>query len=80
MSQLAPSPFFRRHAHEWLDQVFQCRAAEVGGVIRRQVVDVEREVGRAEFEAEVKRRGFRLLRTRAYYIVICDNGPIDLLI
>ncbi|MCC7320712.1 MAG: N-(5'-phosphoribosyl)anthranilate isomerase [Rubellimicrobium sp.] len=80
MSDLAPSPAtFSRHAHDWLDNVFHCRATQTGGVIRRQVMDVEREVGRKMFEDEVQRRGFRLLRTRHHYLIVCDQGPIDLL-
>lgn len=81
MTQLAPQPRpnrFSRHANEWLENVFHCRATETGGVIRRQVMDVEREVGRRAFEDEVRRRGFRLLRTRHHYIIVCDDGPIDL--
>lgn len=61
---------------EWLDQVFKSRAAETGGVIRRQVADVEREVGSAALVHEVRRRNFRLIRTRAHYVIVCDPGPI----
>lgn len=64
---------------DWLSQVFQCRAVGIGGVIRRQVVDVEREVGIGPFVAEVKRRGFRLIRTQHYFIVVCSNGPIEVI-
>ena len=82
MMQIAPPPnrFYHRHAHDWLEQIFACRAAETGGVIRRQVLDVDREVGRAAFEAEVRRRGFRLLRTRNHYIIVCEAGPIDMIV
>lgn len=62
---------------EWLASVFDCRAVEVGGIIRRQIVDVEREVGRAVFEAEVRRRGFRLVRTQHHYLIVCNQGRID---
>lgn len=78
MEQTVPPSFFHRHANDWLAQTFDCRAAEIGGIIRRQARDVEREVGRDAFVAEVKRRGFRLIRTRSYYIVVCESGPIDL--
>ena len=69
----------RRDSQEWLMQVFQCRAAKIGGVIRRQIIDVEREVGADAFVAEVRRRGFRLIRTSHYYVIICDDGPIQLI-
>ena len=61
---------------EWLDQVFKSRAAETGGVIRRQIADVEREIGSAALVLEVRRRNFRLIRTRAHYVIVCDPGPI----
>jgi len=64
---------------DWLDKVFRCRAAETGGVIRRQVRDVENEVGVAALVAEVRRRNFRLIRTRVHFVIVCDSGPIDIL-
>jgi hypothetical protein len=75
MAYLASSPF--RRSYDWLDQVFINRAAESGGIIKRQIIDVDREVGRAAFEAEVKRRGFSLIRTRTHYVIVCDKGPIE---
>ncbi|WP_341365500.1 N-(5'-phosphoribosyl)anthranilate isomerase [Yoonia sp. BS5-3] len=69
----------KRDRNDWLSQVFHCRAAQIGGVIRRQIVDVEREVGVPRFIAEVNRRGFRLIRTEHYFVVVCNNGPIELL-
>lgn len=68
-----------RNPQLWLEQMFAVRATEMGGVIRRQVVDVEREVGFRALEAEVRRRGFRLIRSRNYYIVVCDGAPLDLI-
>lgn len=80
MRQLAQTPRpISRHPDHWLDSVFHCRATTTGGVIRRQVMDVEREVGHHAFAAEVRRRGFRLLRTRHHYLIVCDPGPIELL-
>lgn len=72
-------PRDRPHGREWLATVFHCRATETGGIIRRQIVDVEREVGCLAFEAEVQERGFRLIRTRHHYVIVCDPGPINIL-
>jgi hypothetical protein len=80
MTELAPIPRpFSRQANDWLDRVFHCRATTTGGVIRRQVMDVEREVGRRAFEDEVRKRNFRLLRTRHHFIIVCDTGPINII-
>lgn len=82
MQRLAPAPpgRDRPRKQDWLEQVFQCRAAETGGVIRRQAIDVEREVGETVFVAAVMRRGFRLIRTRHHFVVVCDRGPIEIIV
>lgn len=67
----------RARGQDWLDQVFKSRAVETGGVIRRQIADVEREVGRAALISEVRRRNFRLIRTRAHFVIVCDPGPVQ---
>ena len=45
MSMMPPPP--RPLGQDWLDQIFRARAAQTGGVLRRKVADVDREVGRA---------------------------------
>lgn len=62
----------------WLAAVFAARAARQGGVVRRSVRDVEREVGRDAFEAEVRRRGFHLVECGGQFIVICNSGRLTL--
>ncbi|WP_106744530.1 N-(5'-phosphoribosyl)anthranilate isomerase [Yoonia maritima] len=71
--------YHRRDGRDWLAQIFQCRAAIIGGVIRRQIIDVEREIGTDALIAEVKRRGFRMIRTNNYYVIICNDGAIELI-
>ena len=60
----------------WVAQVFAAKAARTGGVIRRSVTWIEREVGRAAFVAEVRRRGFHLVETGGQFVVICNHGGI----
>ncbi len=60
----------------WLRQIFTSRAAIDGGIVRRQVRDVERIVGRARFEAEVRRRGFRAVENAGQYVIFCNRGPV----
>ncbi len=71
---------FKPKGRDWLSQIFHCRAVETGGVIRRQVIDVDREVGISAFVTEVQRRGFRLIRTQHYFVIVCDPGPIEVII
>ncbi|WP_238991833.1 N-(5'-phosphoribosyl)anthranilate isomerase [Gemmobacter caeruleus] len=66
-------------AERWLRQIFSAQAAQ-GGVVRRSVGWVDREVGRARFVAEVRRRGFHLISSGNQFIVVCHSGPVDLLL
>ena len=50
-----------------------------GGVIRRALRDVEREVGRDALEAEVRARGFHLVECGGQLIVICNTGRLQVL-
>ena len=57
----------------WIIQMFSARAAAEGGMIRRQVADVERLVGRERFLFEVRKRGVRL--TVEYVDGQCGRVP-----
>ena len=63
----------------WIAQMFSTRAAQKGAVVRRSIAWVDREVGRDHFKAEVRRRGFHLIQTADQFIVVCHNGPIQIL-
>ena len=60
----------------WLAQVFAAKAARQGGIVRRAVRDVEREVGREAFIAAVSARGFHLLEIAGQFIVICQSDKL----
>ena len=78
-AHVQPSRHARLMGQDWLDQIFRAKAAQTGGVVRRKVVDVEREIGRGALELEVRKRGFHLLRTRDDYLIICTSTPIQLI-
>lgn len=74
-----PSPPPSRSVNAaWFDRLFASKAVAHGGVIRRAVADVEREVGRAALELEVRRRGFHLIECGGQFIIVCSGGPIRL--
>ena len=62
----------------WCALVFTAKSAERGGVIRRAVRDVDREIGRDNFLREVRRRGFHLFECGGQYIVICNAGHLQI--
>jgi len=63
-------------AEQWLFQVFTSGEARRGGVVKRQVRDVERLVGREAFLAEVGRRGFQAVQNGRHFVVFCNALPI----
>jgi hypothetical protein len=63
----------------WLRQTFSAKAALDGGVVRRSVRDVERIMGRAAFEAESRRRGFRAVENAGQYVILCNRAPVRLI-
>ena len=64
-------------ALRWIDQLFSAQAVAKGGVIRRAVRDVEREVGRAALGDAVRARGFHLVECGGQFIVICNTGLLQ---
>ncbi|WP_245541136.1 hypothetical protein [Yoonia vestfoldensis] len=60
----------------WCARIFDAKSARKGGIVRRAVRDVDREIGRAAFVEEVGRRGFHLIECGGQYIVICNSGQL----
>ena len=63
----------------WVDQVFSAKAVRYGGVVRRSLHWVEAEVGRANFEDEVRRRGWYLVECNGQLVVFCTKRPVNIL-
>lgn len=66
-----------RSANEhWLAQIFDAKAARSGGIVRRAVRDVEREVGRDRLVAEVAGRGFHMIECGGQFVIICQASDL----
>lgn len=63
----------------WLLQLFSAKTAREGGIVRRQIRDVERIVGRANFERELRRRGFHAVENAGQYVIFCNAEPVRIL-
>lgn len=72
MSRLRNSP------QGWLDLIFSAKSTQNGGVVRRNITWIEKEVGRPAFEQAVRDRGFHLIESGHQLIVICHAGDIKL--
>jgi hypothetical protein len=57
-----------------ISEIFAAKAVAKGGVIRRDMRWIEREIGRERFVAEVRSRGFHLIETGGQWIVIRSRG------
>lgn len=64
---------------DWMDQIFRSRAALTGGVVRRNRLDVEREVGLAMLELEVRRRGFHMIECGNHLVIACCADPVKII-
>ena len=66
-------------AQTWLDEIFSAKAVAKGGIVRRAVRDVDREIGRTSLMREVRLRGFHLVECGGQYIIICNAGHMQVL-
>mgnify|MGYP006282305199 CR=1 FL=1 len=66
----------KRDPEVWIRHIFSARAAQTGGVVRRSVAWVDREVGRRRLEAAVRQRGFHMIECGGQFVVICNAGGI----
>ncbi|SMX46125.1 N-(5'-phosphoribosyl)anthranilate isomerase [Maliponia aquimaris] len=60
----------------WLDQLFSSAEARRGGVVKRQVRDVERLVGRRAFVEALAHRGFQAVENGRHFVIFCNGAPI----
>lgn len=60
----------------WLDLLFAAQAVAKGGVVRRSVRGVERDIGRDALVAAVRARGFHVVECGGQFIVICNTGHL----
>lgn len=79
MQMFRPPPQSLAPSLVWLEEMFSAKAVSKGGIIRRAVRDVEREIGRAALLADVRRRGFHLIECGGQFIVICNPGQLQVI-
>lgn len=60
----------------WLAQFLRSAEAQRGGVVKRQVKDVERIAGRDRFLLSVEELGFQAVQNGRHFVVFCNSSPI----
>lgn len=60
----------------WIANVFSADEVRRGGILKRQVRDIERLCGTEVFLAEARRRGFQVVRNHRHFVVFCNDQPV----
>lgn len=63
-------------AQAYMADVFGAKAARDGKIIRRNLRDIERYVGRETFVLELHRRGFRAVENAGQMVIFCNREPV----
>lgn len=63
---------------QWFRHLFRAKAALDGGVVRRKTKDMERMVGRAAFEQELRKRGYSAVENAGQVIIFCNAQPVHM--
>jgi hypothetical protein len=62
----------------WLLQLFSAKNAREGGIVCRQVRDVDLVIGRGNFEHELRRRGYHAVENAGQYVIFCNKDAVRL--
>lgn len=63
-------------SEKWIRDVFSSKAARDGQVVRRNLRDIDRYVGRERFSKELRRRGFRAVENSGQIVIFCNQEPL----
>lgn len=65
--------------YTYINAIFDAKLAKNGGVVRRKVACVQKYASINYLKLEVERRGFHLIESGGYYLIICNPGGIRLI-
>ena len=60
-----------------LATLFSAKAVRRGGVVRRNRAWADEQIGRDLLVAEVQRRGYHMIRCGGQYVIICNQGMVE---
>lgn len=64
---------------QWLQTIFDAKAARFGRVVRRNAADIERVVGWRRFMHELERRGYHAVENAGQVVIFCNDEPVRVL-
>lgn len=59
-------------------QIFTAQQAQMGGVVRRSLYDVERLASVEEVVKEARARGYHVIETGDQLVVLCHTGALHI--
>ena len=62
----------------WVNQIFSAQQAQSGGVVRRNISDVERHASLDEVVEEAMARGFHVVETGDQLVILCHTGALHI--
>ncbi len=76
---MARRQYSRLTPNEWIQQIFQAKAANGGGIVRRRIDLVARIASEEKLKAEVLRRGFHMVMSGDQYVILCNSGQFNVI-
>lgn len=64
--------------YEFINHIFEAKAAKNGGIVRRKIANVEKFASIQYLIQEVKERGFHLIEIEDQFVIFCNNGCFKL--
>ena len=58
---------------EWIRQIFNAKAVQDGGVLKRKITSVTKHASEAQLLAEAKRRGVHVVKSDTHYLIFCSS-------
>lgn len=62
----------------WIDQIFAADQVVAGGIVRRSVDDVAKYASENDLLRAVRSNQYHMIRTGDQYVIICNEGVIQL--
>lgn len=72
--------FLRRSGHNddephyWVEQIFEAKAAQFGGVLKRHVNSVLKHASEEQLVSAATQRGFHIKKTLTHYLIFCSSN------
>jgi hypothetical protein len=64
---------------QWVEQIFSTKAARNGGPVRRKVASVLRYASVEVLLDAARKRGFHVILTGEYFVILCNSGSISII-